>query len=141
MLRLALAILVALGAAQAEARTKKKHARPKAVFSQERFEHSLSKLGPEERLKQICDFAAMEHIRKEQPDYKPDRAVADAIIPAVIAKNTVVAAGGALRSNKKWYALSYNCTTSPDDMKAVAFSYKLGAEIPQEKWDGYGLWE
>src|SRR5262249_30664010 len=109
MLRLALAIVVAVTAVQADAPTKKKRIRAKpAVFSQERFEHSLAKLGPEERLVQICDWAAMERIRKEQPDYKPDRAVADAVRPAVIEKNTVVAAGGALRSNKKWYALSYN---------------------------------
>ena len=138
---LAFAIGVALIVTSAHAR-EKRHKRVKSShFSIERIEKSLSKLGPDERLVQVCDLAAMQRIRKDQPDYKPDRVVADAVRPTVIEKNTVVASGGAFRSNRKWYVLSYNCTAMDGDMKADKFEYKVGAEIPENKWAAYGLWE
>jgi len=139
---LTLAVVVALAAPSAQARAKRhKRVKVKDHFDIERIEKSLAKLGPEERLVQLCDLAAMQRIRKEKPDYKPDRAVADAVKPTVIADNTVKAEGGAFRSNKKWYALSYDCTASGTDMKVVKFQYEIGDEIPENKWASFGLWE
>ena len=139
---LIVALVVALAASTAQARTKRhKRVKVKDHFDIERIEKSLAKLGPEERLVQLCDLAAMQRIRKEKPDYKPDRAVADAVKPTVIAENTVKAEGGAFRSNKKWYALSYSCTASGSDMKVVKLDYQIGDEIPENKWASFGLWE
>lgn len=138
---LVLAIGVSLIATSLQAR-EKRHKRVKSShFSIERIEKSLSKLGPDERLVQVCDLAAMQRIRKDQPHYKPDRVVADAVRPTVIEKNTVVASGGAFRSNKKWYVLSYSCRAMNGDMKADKFEYKVGGEIPENKWASFGLWE
>jgi Domain of Unknown Function (DUF930) len=112
-----------------------------AAGAESRFERSLQRLAPGERLVQICDYTAMKRIRKEHRQFRPDRAVADARGRAYIDKNTVKAPGGAFRSQRKWYALSYTCMASSDNMKVRSFSYKIGDEIPQSKWAAYSLWE
>lgn len=106
-----------------------------------RFERSLRRLAPIDRLEQLCDYVAMQRIRKEHKPFRPDRAVAGARSAAKIDDHTVVAKGGAFRSRKKWYALSYTCTAASDHMAVISFSYKIGSEIPEEKWASYGLWE
>ena len=112
-----------------------------AAAAENRFERSLKRLSPGERLVQICDYTVMKRIRKEHREYRPDRAVADARSRVYIDKNTVEAKGGAFRSRRKWYAMSYTCTGSSDNLKVRSFSYKIGAEIPQSKWALYSLWE
>lgn len=141
MLQLTLIIGLALIVTGADARSKKKHVRHGPQFRAERIEHSLRNLAPNERLIQLCDVTAMQRVRKEQPDFKPDRAIADAITTAVVEHNTVTAPGGALRSGGKWYELSYSCTGAADNMKVEKFSYKIGAAIPEEKWAAYNLWQ
>lgn len=112
-----------------------------AAAAENRFERSLQRLSPGERLVQLCDYTAMQRIRHDHRQYRPDRAVADARGRVYINKNTVKAKGGAFRSRRKWYALSYTCSGSPDSMKVLSFKYKIGAEIPQSKWALYRLWE
>lgn len=106
-----------------------------------RFERSLRKLAPTDRLEQLCDYTAMQRIRKEHRPFRPDRAVAGAEKQPSISDNTIVAKGGAFRSRKKWYALSYTCTAAPDHLSVISFSYSIGGEIPEGKWASYGLWE
>jgi hypothetical protein len=106
-----------------------------------RFEKSLEKLDPAERLEQLCDYTAMTQIRRESKIYRPDRAVANAMTDAKVGADTVEAKGGAFRSRGKWYALTYTCTASPDHLKVVSFHYAIGPEIPETKWTGYGLFD
>ena len=112
-----------------------------AAAADARFEKSLRQLGPAERLEQLCDYTAMTQIRRESRDYRPDRAVANAMTDAHVTENTVQAKGGAFRSRGKWYGLSYTCTASPDHLKILTFQYVIGQEIPETKWAGYGLWD
>jgi hypothetical protein len=112
-----------------------------ATARENRFERSLKMLAPVDRLEQLCDYAAMKQIRKDHRPYRPDRAVAGAAKQPHINDNTIVAKGGAFRSRKKWYELSYTCTAAPDHLSVISFSYNIGAEIPEEKWKSYGLWE
>lgn len=112
-----------------------------AAAADARFEKSLQLLAPAERLEQLCDYTAMKQIRKDDRNYRPDRAQAHAITDAHIRQDTIEARGGAFRSRGKWYMLSYSCTASPDRLKVTSFHYKIGAEIPETKWAGYGLWE
>jgi hypothetical protein len=105
-----------------------------------RFERSLRALAPSARLEQICDYTAMTKIRAEG-EHRPDRAVGYAISESKVTDNTLVADGAAFRSRKKWYRLSYTCKTTPDRMKVLSFDYKIGSEIPEEKWSAYGLWK
>ena len=107
----------------------------------ERFERSLKLLDPTERLAQLCDYAAMMAIRNDARHFHPDRALADARTEPQLRKDTIVAKGGAFRSNRKWYELSYTCTATPDHMKVLSFHYTIGAEIPATKWAAFGLWQ
>jgi len=107
----------------------------------ERFERSLQMLAPEERLEQLCDYTAMTRIRSENKEFKPDRAVANAMTEPVSSGDTLNVTGGAFRSKKKWYALTYRCAATPDRSKIVTFSYTIGDEIPEAKWASFGLWQ
>jgi Domain of Unknown Function (DUF930) len=110
-----------------------------ATASDDRFLRSLQMLDPVDRLEQLCDFTAMKEIRKDHKAFRPDRAVAGN--EARIKGDTIEAKGGAFRSRKKWYALSYSCTAAPDHMSVLSFHYAVGEEIPEAKWASYGLWE
>lgn len=106
-----------------------------------RFKRSLERLAPVDRLEQLCDYTAMQRIRKEHKSFRPDRAVANARSDARVVGHTVEAKGAAFRSRRKWYALSYACTAAPDHLAVTSFKYEIGDEIPQEKWASFGLWE
>jgi len=106
-----------------------------------RFERSLRMLAPPERLEQLCDYTAMQEIRKDHKPYRPDRIVAGAGAEPQIKEHTVVARSAAFRSQRKWYALSYQCTAAADHLAVTSFSYKLGDEIPESSWAKFGLWE
>jgi hypothetical protein len=107
----------------------------------ERFERSLQMLAPAERLEQLCDYTAMLRIRKEAKEFRPDRVVAIAMEEPVANGDTLEVGGGAFRSKKKWYALTYRCAATSDRLKVVAFTYKIGEEIPEAKWVSFGLWQ
>ena len=106
-----------------------------------RILRSLKLLEPIDRLEQLCDYTAMVHIRKDQRKFHPDRAVASAIKPPKISADTIEAKGGAFRSRKRWYEMSYSCTATPDHMQVLSFHLSVGQEIPENKWAAYGLWQ
>jgi hypothetical protein len=105
------------------------------------FARTLRMLAPVDRMEQLCDYQVMKKIREDHKKFRPDRLVANASEPAKIRDHTVVAKGAAFRSRRHWYGLSYNCTTAPDDMSVTAFSYRIGVEIPEDKWASYDLWQ
>ena len=53
-----------------------------------RVERSLKMLAPAERLEQLCDYTAMARIREQSKDYRPDRAVANAMAEPVATGDT-----------------------------------------------------
>ena len=112
-----------------------------AVAAESRFERELKMLAPSERLEQICDYTAMKQIGAARNGLRPDRAVGDAMAKTVIDKDSLKAQGAAFRSHGKWYALTFTCTATPDHMKVIAFDYKIGPAIPEDKWASYGLWQ
>ena len=101
----------------------------------------LKLLEPVDRLEQICDYTAMVQIRKDGRHFHPDRAVASATKKPKIGPNTIDAPGGAFRSRGHWYALSYSCVATPDDMKVTSLRLKIGKEIPEAEWGALGLWQ
>ena len=107
----------------------------------EHFERSLQMLAPAERLEQLCGFTAMRRIRQDDKNYRPDRTVANAMAEPREYNDTLESKGGAFRSRGKWYALSYRCTTTPDRMAVLKFTYTIGPEIPETNWAAYGLWQ
>ena len=112
-----------------------------AAVADERFERSLQMLAPPERLEQLCGYTAMQRIRQDDKNFRPDRTVANAMSEPREQSDTLEVKGGAFRSRGKWYALSYTCTTTPDRMAVTAFHYTVGPEIPETKWAAYGLWQ
>jgi hypothetical protein len=111
-----------------------------AVAADSQVTAMLRGLDPATRFEQACGIEAMNRIKKEAPTYHPERAVTDAVTEAKVKGDTMEGAGGAFRSSGKWYQFSFTCKASPDRMSVVFFSYKIGAAIPEGKWDSYGLW-
>ncbi len=105
-----------------------------------RFEKSLRMLDPSARLEQLCDFAAITHIDRDKNAFHPDRAVSSAMANTKVGADTIEAKGAAFRSRGKWYQFSFTCRATPDHMKVLSFDYQIGAAIPEDKWDDYGLW-
>lgn len=112
-----------------------------AAAADARFQKSLQMLDPSERLEQLCNYTAMAQIRKDQPKFRPDRTVANAMEEPKVAGDTIKTNGGAFRSRKKWYALFYTCQATSDHMTVVSFQYTIGAEIPETQWASYGLYQ
>lgn len=106
-----------------------------------RLERTLRMLALPERLEQLCDYTAMTAIRKEQRTFRPDRTVASATAEPRVKGDAIVASGAAFRSRGKWYGLSYDCKADGEHMKVLSFSYKVGAEIPPDKWSTYNLYD
>jgi len=112
-----------------------------AAGADAKFEKSLLMLDPSERLWQLCDYTAMAQIRKDDKNYRPDRALANAMGEAQFIRDTIETKVGAFRSRGKWYALTYTCAATPDHMTVISFKYTIGAEIPETKWAAFGLWQ
>ncbi|MBN8912573.1 MAG: DUF930 domain-containing protein [Rhizobiales bacterium] len=105
------------------------------------LERSLMKLSPEERAHQACVVKGLETVRRSDGRLaRADRLMPDAFKRAQFEGSVVSAKGAAVRASAHWYALSFECTVSDDQMKALAFTYKIGDEIPPDQWDEVGLW-
>lgn len=104
------------------------------------LEKSLMKLDPVERAHQACVIKGLEALRRDKRLVKADRLQPDTFKRAQFNGNVVTAKGAAVRSREHWFALSFECTVSDDQMKALAFTYTLGDEIPPETWETVGLW-
>jgi predicted outer membrane repeat protein len=59
---------------------------------------------------------------------------------ATFANNSVTTKGGAVKAHEHWYKLKFDCVVTSDQMKATAFTYEIGAEIPASQWEDLGLW-
>lgn len=101
----------------------------------------LEKLDDTTRLEQVCSLEAMQRMRRDKTPFRPDRAVIHAVSEPKRNGDTLAGEGGAFRSKRKWYQFSFVCKAEPGHLKVAEFSYKLGDEIPADKWEGYGLYE
>ncbi len=104
------------------------------------IEKSLMKLDPVERAHQACVVKGLGVVRKDKRLAKADRIMPDTFKRAQVEGNIVSAKGAAVHVGKTWYALSFECTVSDDQMKALDFSFQLGDAIPPESWEEVGLW-
>jgi Domain of Unknown Function (DUF930) len=105
-----------------------------------RFEASLRRLDPATRLEQICSLESMARIKRDGKQFRPDRAVIDAVSAPKISGNSVQGSGGAFRSRGRWYQFEFTCKTTDDHMKVLSFDYRIGSPIPESQWNEYGLW-
>lgn len=105
------------------------------------IDRALEKLEPEERAHQACDIKGIDAVRKGSPLRKVDRVKSSSSARAIFKDNVVIAKGGAVRAKGHWYAISFTCAVTADQMKATSFDFKLGDEIPEAKWEDLGLWK
>jgi hypothetical protein len=100
---------------------------------------SLASFADRERIIQVCNLEAMEQIGRNVPEYVPDAVVGYAMSDLIVDGLTVIAAGGAFRSRRRWYEVAYTCTAAPGYEAVTAFAFKLGDEIPEDVWDAHNL--
>jgi hypothetical protein len=104
-----------------------------------RIRKSLSGFDNSERLVQLCNIEGLEQIRRAAPKYDPDTLVGYAFADLGYAGLTLTATGGAFRSRRKWYGVSYTCTAAADLEGVTAFAFKLGDPIPEDEWEDHNL--
>jgi hypothetical protein len=105
-----------------------------------KMERSLMKLDPEERAHQACVAKGLDTVRRDKRLAHADRLMPDVFRRAQFADGMVKAKGAAVRSDQHWYALSFECAVTEDQLKATSFTFQLGDEIPPDTWDEVGLW-
>ena len=79
-------------------------------------------------------------MRHDKKLKRADRLKTGITSDAVFSGDRVVTKGGAVRANHHWYTISFDCKVTKDQMKALTFTYEVGAEIPESKWEDLGLW-
>ncbi|MBA2127738.1 hypothetical protein DLM45_16120 [Hyphomicrobium methylovorum] len=111
------------------------------AIAETHMDRAMMKLEPEERAHQACNMRGIEAVRKGAKLKGVDRLKSGSLSPAHFKDNKVTANGAAVRAGHHWYELKYTCTVTDDQMRATSFDFKLGAEIPEDKWEDYGLWK
>jgi hypothetical protein len=104
-----------------------------------RIRQTLTTFADSERVVQLCNIEGLEQIRRAEPKYDPDTLVGYAMNDFVSAGMTLSAAGGAFRSRRKWYGISYHCTVAPDYEGVTAFEFTIGSPIPEDQWEAHNL--
>ncbi|MGV8936090.1 MAG: DUF930 domain-containing protein [Allorhizobium sp.] len=112
-----------------------------AVALDHRTLDQLKVLDPVERMEQRCDIEAMERIKREQAEFRPDKVVAYSFADPVVTGNAMKAPGAVVRSRGAWYRLKYKCTTGPQHLQVLGFQYKLGAIVPRRDWEKHYLYD
>lgn len=99
----------------------------------------LGTLASSEKVAQLCNIEALEQIRLAAPQYDPDTLVGYAMADPVSTGLMLSAMGGAFRSRRQWYNVSFTCTAAPTLDGVTSFSFKLGDAIPESEWDAHFL--
>jgi hypothetical protein len=99
----------------------------------------LATLDDTERMIQLCGLEAMEQVHAWRETFRPSAVVAYAMAEAAVSGDRVDAAGAAFRSGGAWYAIRFRCRLRPDHASVAAFEFKVGAPVPEEKWETLNL--
>ena len=99
----------------------------------------LAGVTPGERLVQLCNIEALEQIRLAAPQYDPDTMVSYAMADPVVSGLMLTALGGAFRSRRLWYGVSFECRAAPRLDGVTSFAFRLGEPIPQSEWEAHNL--
>lgn len=100
---------------------------------------SFGTLASSEQLMQICNIEALEQIRLAAPQYDPDTMVSYAMAQPITSGLMLSALGGAFRSRRQWFNVSFQCIASPTLDGVDSFSFKLGEAIPESEWEEHYL--
>jgi len=100
---------------------------------------SLRTLASSEKVMQLCNIEALEQIRLAARQYAPDTMVSYAMADPVQTGLMLTAMGGAFRSRRLWYGVSFECVAAPGLDGVTSFSFKLGEAIPRDQWEAHFL--
>jgi hypothetical protein len=106
---------------------------------------ALRRFSLEDRMLQLCGLEAMAQIAMREPSFHADRVAAHASAAPKISGVHVMAEGAAAHAVGKtpaatrWAALRFDCALSEDRAQVVAFAFALGADIPRQRWEEFGL--
>jgi hypothetical protein len=103
------------------------------------LQRQLAGLEDEEHVAQLCDLEAMEQIHLWKPSLQPDRLVDYARSDPRMEEGAFVAKGGAFRSGRQWYEISYRCELDAGRRKVVGFAFRVGDAIPRAEWTALNL--
>ena len=92
-----------------------------------------------ERVVQLCNIEALEQIRIAAPQHDPDTLVSYAMADPVATGLMLTAIGGAFRSRRQWYGVSFECVAAPGLDGVTSFAFKLGELIPESEWEAHNL--
>lgn len=105
------------------------------------MDKTLMQLEPEERAHQACILRGMDTLKRSKKLKKIDRLKTSILSRATFDGSTVIAKGAAVRADGHWYQLKFTCTVGENQLKATSFTYDLGAEIPEDRYEDLGLWK
>lgn len=100
---------------------------------------TLGTFADSERVTQLCNIEGIEQIKRAESRFAPDTVVGYAFADLVQRGLTLTAAGGAFRSRRRWYGITYSCTVGADLASVSAFSFEVGEPIPEAEWDAHSL--
>lgn len=98
---------------------------------------ALATFAPDERAIQLCNIEAMEQIHRWKAELRPDLVVPYATGNLRIDEGSIHAQGGAFRSERRWYAVTFSCNVAQGAV--AAFEFSVGEAIPEAKWAEYNL--
>ena len=107
--------------------------------SMRRIRQTLTTLADSEQANQLCNIEGLEQLKRAEPDHAADTLVPYAMGDVMQTGLSLVATGGAFRSRKHWFTVSYTCTVAPDMKSVTAFAFRIGVEIPPSEWDAHDL--
>ena len=84
---------------------------------------------PQERIIQLCNYEAIEQVRREHPKLRADFALAEARSAPTLSGLSVTAQGAAIQGGGRWYDLSFRCEVAADLAGVAAFAFALGDAI------------
>ncbi|WP_222877467.1 DUF930 domain-containing protein [Terrihabitans soli] len=111
-----------------------------ALAAADKMQRSLEALEPATEMMEVCDIAVSAKISAETSYSQVDRVVADALKEPVADGDIFTATGGAFRDHGHWYGLRFICTLAPDHLSTQSLRYAVGNEIPESRWEEFGLW-
>ncbi len=100
---------------------------------------AFDSLATSEQLVQLCNIEGIEQIKRAEPKYAADTLVSYAMADPVAAGLTLTATGGAFRSRRKWYGVSFKCTATADLRGVAGFEFTVGDPIPEDEWEEHNL--
>lgn len=99
----------------------------------------MATFAPDERVVQLCNLEALEQVHRWKASLDPDLLSPYATADLKQSGHSIEADGGAFRAGNHWFAIRFTCRVADDYGSVAAFAFKVGDEIPREKWAAHDL--